>query len=348
LATGLINYWRANLGERLKAQAKKIVLWTARIVLAAVVIGFLFLSLQKIEWSRLAEDSLALHMSPLLYACLILPGLWLARALILWILVYHLGGIGFWRCFRVNTIGTAIDQVLPARSGYLFRWVAFTLRAPDSKAYIVAALMASVALEGAVLIALFLIDSLATQSALYIDSQMATILGAVVFFAGTFIFLSKPVDDWALRFFKGRLGFIHRFLLILPRLRRPEVSGTVLLASALAWLAQIFICQMIAESLGRELSLVQAMAALLVINLAIVIPITPGNLGTLQAAFIFILTKMGFSIEEALLFSVLFQIIHSVPTLVAGGLCGLWSSQAPGESLSLIWKRFRKEKIEQA
>ncbi len=248
----------------------------------------------------------------------------------------------------MNCMGAAIDQVLPARSGYLFRWAAFTLRDPHAKVYLVAALMASIALEGGVLVVMFLFDALLTRSASYIDPQISGTLGVIVLVGVLFILLSKPVDDWALRFFKGRLGFIQKLLLILPRLRRPEVLGGILVGSAGAWWVQMIVLQWIATSVGHELSALQSMAVLVVINLAIIVPLTPGNLGTLQAAFIFILGKMGFAVEEALLCSILFQVIHSVPIFALALGSSLWSARTREDSMDQVWKRFKKARSEES
>jgi len=316
-----------------------------RLAVLALVFVLLIYYAQKIDLETLKARWESLKLWPLFAASLLLIPLWFARGAALWVLLWHLPGLGFWRVFKANLIGTAIDQVLPARSGYVFRWLSFSLRAPHAKAYIASALVASVVVEGSILVALFLLNGVVNHSQEYLDPRLSILFWGGLILGSFLVLLSKPVDRWAEKFFKGRLNIIQKLLTILPRLRKLEVIGMSIAMGTMAWLSQIGIVILLAQALGKDLSLVQSIAALLVINLAIVVPVTPGNLGTMQAAFIFILTKMGFSVESALVFSILFQLIHGVPSILVGGCLGFWTSLKERESFFSIFQRLKQHPL---
>jgi len=317
----------------------------ARLFILTLVAGLLIYYAQKIDLETLKARWESLQFFPLLLASLLLIPLWFSRSSALWILLWHLPAIGFWRVFRANMIGTAIDQVLPARSGYVFRWLSFSVRAPHAKAYIASSLVASVVVEGSVLVALFLLNGVVNHSPEYLDPRLSILFWGGLILGAFLILLSKPVDRWAERLFKGKLAIIQKLLTILPRLRRPEVIGVSVAAGTMSWISQIGIVILLASSLGKDLSIVQSIAALLVINLAIVVPVTPGNLGTMQAAFIFILTKMGFSVESALVFSILFQLIHGIPSIAVGAVLGFWTSLKERQSVFSIFERLKQHPL---
>lgn len=85
----------------------------------------------------------------------------------------------------------------------------------------------------------------------------------------------------------------------------------------LAWALQWFACFAVMQALGLHTSPAAAAAILLAINLAAVVPVTPGNVGLFQAACIAVLTPLGVNAGDALAYGLLLQGIEIV---VAVGL----------------------------
>jgi phosphatidylinositol alpha-mannosyltransferase len=88
-------------------------------------------------------------------------------------------------------------------------------------------------------------------------------------------------------------------------------------AQLLAWALQWFACFAAMQALGLHTSPAAAAAILLAINLAAVVPVTPGNVGLFQAACIAVLTPLGVNAGDALAYGLLLQGIEIV---VAVGL----------------------------
>ena len=59
---------------------------------------------------------------------------------------------------------------------------------------------------------------------------------------------------------------------------------------------------------------------LLSINLALLLPTTPGNLGILEAGAVVALTAAGVAPEPALAFALLYHAVHLVPGTVLGAI----------------------------
>ncbi len=83
----------------------------------------------------------------------------------------------------------------------------------------------------------------------------------------------------------------------------------------LAWALQCFACFAAMQALHLHTSPAAAAAILLAINLAAVVPVTPGNVGLFQAACIAVLTPLGVNGADALAYGLLLQGIEIVVAL---------------------------------
>ena len=77
---------------------------------------------------------------------------------------------------------------------------------------------------------------------------------------------------------------------------------------------------LVAESLGIELGLVDALFVAGVMNLGVAIPSSPGFVGTYQWLGVASLGLLGVADDEALAFSILLHASWYVPTTLVGGV----------------------------
>jgi uncharacterized membrane protein YbhN (UPF0104 family) len=140
---------------------------------------------------------------------------------------------------------------------------------------------------------------------------------------------------------------IHRSLLVLPiglgaialavsyTLRHPKLAGSRWLSGlalferpkAVAWggffifsawaldLVEIRCCM---AAVGAEGGFPVALLALLLVNLAVALPISPGNAGTHELGGTLALTLAGASKEEAVAFALLYHAVQTIPLVLAG------------------------------
>jgi glycosyltransferase 2 family protein len=90
--------------------------------------------------------------------------------------------------------------------------------------------------------------------------------------------------------------------------------------SVVAWAIWAVAAAMVGRSLGFRLSPVELVFVTAVINLGVVIPSSPGFIGTYQWLAVSALGVVGIDGEVAIAFSILMQAIWFIPTTIAGGL----------------------------
>jgi len=140
----------------------------------------------------------------------------------------------------------------------------------------------------------------------------------------------KKIPNWI--FIKiNKLSIYSAFLINL------RLTFTLFLLTILVWFIYLFSGFLIIENLHpSQFSWHTALVSLLFISVAFVIPSTPGNLGVYQYACIlaFEITGVGYSREEALVFS----LISQLPVYCLTLLLGIYSSYSEGFKLSKLKK----------
>ncbi len=96
-----------------------------------------------------------------------------------------------------------------------------------------------------------------------------------------------------------------------------------LVLSAVAWGAWALAAGLVCRSLGISLSPIELVFVTAVINLGVVIPSSPGFIGTYQWLAVSALGVVGVDGEVAIAFSLLMQAIWYVPTTVVGGVIAI-------------------------
>ena len=109
--------------------------------------------------------------------------------------------------------------------------------------------------------------------------------------------------------------------------------------SALAWGLWAAAADLVCRSLGVSLSPVELVFVTAVVNLGVVIPSSPGFVGTYQWLAVSALGVVGVDGEVAIAFSLLMQAIWYIPTTIVGGAIAIREvhreatrSREPGES----------------
>ncbi len=92
----------------------------------------------------------------------------------------------------------------------------------------------------------------------------------------------------------------------------------IMFLSLLSWTVQISMVKLTAEALDIRIDLVASAVVLLIINMGLIIPLAPGNIGTFQFFSILALSIFSVSKPKALTFSIIFQVIQGVPVILGG------------------------------
>ncbi len=121
---------------------------------------------------------------------------------------------------------------------------------------------------------------------------------------------------------KGRFGWmLARAREGLGILRRPIPSFISTGWQTIGWLLQLCVVYVTLLAFDIHLPLIAAAAVLAVANVALVLPLWPGNLGVLQAAIAVPLVAYGVPLPRAIAFGIALQAIESVVGYTAGIAC---------------------------
>jgi uncharacterized protein (TIRG00374 family) len=112
----------------------------------------------------------------------------------------------------------------------------------------------------------------------------------------------------------------------IDELASPIGRRTILIAlglSVVAWAVWACTAGIVCRSLGIELSPVELVFVTAVINLGVVIPSSPGFIGTYQWLAVSALGVLGVDGEVAIAFSLLMQAVWYIPTTIVGGVLAI-------------------------
>lgn len=85
-----------------------------------------------------------------------------------------------------------------------------------------------------------------------------------------------------------------------------------------AWICDLASVELVLYAVGAEPSLSAGLLVLLITNLAIALPVTPGNLGAHELGSALALKMIGVQVEVATAFALLYHGLHVIPVLLAG------------------------------
>ena len=104
-------------------------------------------------------------------------------------------------------------------------------------------------------------------------------------------------------------------------LRLFDTPRPVLLAlgcAVISWLFDLVCAELVLSAVGAQATLARGILVLLLTNLAIIVPVMPGNVGAHELASAFALKLMGVEAEAATAFALLFHGVRTIPVLLLG------------------------------
>jgi len=205
----------------------------------------------------------------------------------------------------------ALTNVLPLRPGEAYRTVALQRRGfPIDR---VIASQAGEKLVEATSVAAFAVAVLATP-ALFHSARRVTLvaLGLAALLVGCVAFVRGVGRH------EGALGRV--VARAVETLRSPAAWGKCLAFALVADVIDVAMIALSASSVGMPLSFLRCAAVLALVNLAIVIPAAPGQIGTLEAGAAGALVALGYDPNGALAFALLYHAVHALPATLVGGV----------------------------
>lgn len=304
-----------------------------QIVVGLIFVGLLVWFLPRLDWLELWHALKDASKTSMLLALGAVVAYWLSRSLILWTVLRAKENVRYRDSLLAIILGMSTDQMIPGRVGYLVRFGVLWQRCQLAKSLIVVSLLVVVVMEALGLLSLLLVSLLWDSSSLSSTGLSWPAVGGLVLgLAGFFVFLQflprvgpRLPEKWRPSFL-ALSGFIQSS-------RHVRHWGAWAGSSLLMWIFQLMIVLFSAKTFGVELTFTEGVLLLAAINLATLVPIVPGNIGSMQVVCTTVLASFGVSTTTGFAISLVYHFLHLAPLLLVGALCSMsyglsWQSVA--------------------
>ncbi len=294
---------------------------------AALVVGFvssgffLWLVLRDADFAAVVRSLRNAQIGLVILAAVVVQGVYAAQAA-RWRALAATVDLSVPRFYVLVLAGIGTNNVLPLRVGDLLRarWLATTARIPTGRA------LGSVFRDRAFDVLTLVVALVVVLPIVGGEAWVERIMGAGVFVLALLAFVVAGAAVYARRRPRGRRESRSRARSLL-RDGIDEVASPIgrrriaaaLGFSVVAWGAWGVAARLVGESLGFSLSVPEVVFVASVVNLGVVIPSSPGFIGTYQWLAVSALGAVGVRGGVAIAFSLVMQAIWYVPTTIAGG-----------------------------
>lgn len=293
-----------------------------------VAVGFLIYSFWGIDlaasWAAIRQIE-PLYFIPVLLGVFLMP---LTRAQRLKIIIDPEKKIDGWRVFSVFNVAQLLNSFVPA-VGPVARVLFFSRMFGLTKTFAFTMVVLEVLFDGlTLLILVFAASSLFVFPGWLVRGEAVVLFICLLFF-GFFYFVlhrrgksSRSLPRWMYRLPRPWVRKVKNisdsFLAGLRMLKSGRHLALVVVLSFVSWLVHAMAVFSLIKAFGFELPFWGALVILIVNTAAIMIQISPGNLGTFQFACILGLSFFGISKDSALSFSLVLHAVETLPIAVLG------------------------------
>lgn len=285
--------------------------FTAQVVGIAIGLVAVYFSVKNIRSDELKESLDAvkpLWLIPIVICNFIVIAL---KSLRWRIMLRQVKKIGFGLMFRVLTIGYMANNILPARLGEAVRIHMLGRDAEVSKLTTTASLISDRMIEAVSFLLLAASLILFTNVPKWMHYGLTvTLVVTVVVYTIAIIYSTRDVE--------------HRFLKRFQEGIRPLLHWNIfiegMMMSLLSWLVQLLMIYMTQEAFGVHLPFWSSLLVLIAVNLAIIVPSAPAQLGTFELACVLAYTSLGIDKSMALLIGATYHFAQIIPITLTGGI----------------------------
>jgi glycosyltransferase 2 family protein len=281
-----------------------------RVAAIAGVAAGLYFFLRGIDLGALGNAVARAALAPLALACALGLGVLLGKALFWKLMVAPAAKVPLLRMWRYNVLSYATSLVTPARAGEILRFWLLKRREGVPAGFSAAVLVAEKLGDTLALLVLvapipLLLPGLPTWvSRSVLVLLVAGCVGALALWAT----LRRAHPE-------RRLGKLVAGMAVL---RRPHGLAAAVGACLIAWCIDLLNIWVVLQALGIRLPWAASMLILLTVNLAILVPTTPGHLGALELGAVVATDLLGVPRADGLAFALVYHGVQIVPLLLAG------------------------------
>jgi uncharacterized protein (TIRG00374 family) len=236
------------------------------------------------------------------------------------------------RLYRYTIVGYAGNNVLPMRGGDMLRLALLRQREAVPVGAFVGAFSAERVLDGASVVCVAAMLPLLAPLPASARAGLAGLVGLIVL---GYVALLVIAAKWGQA--PEGAGRVRRFIADLAQgaraLRRPGPLAACLATSVGAILCEAAIILLVLRGLGLPLVPAAAPLVILFVNLALVAPNAPGNLGAFEAGAVVAVGLCGVGSTGAMAFALAYHAVHLIPLTLVGAVA---YATMPGRRAPLV------------
>jgi uncharacterized membrane protein YbhN (UPF0104 family) len=284
-----------------------------RIAAIAALVAALWWFVREIDVTALGRALASARIWPLLVAIALNFVVLLGKTVCWRIMLAPRHHVATTRLFRYTVATFAASAIFPGRAGEVLRVLALRQRDGVPAADSAAVAIAEKLLDGITMLLLvaplpWLLPALPG----WIGSAIALCSGvAIVLFIGLYIAAGRDEPH-------PTASVLRRFLAGMHVLR----SGRRLLGAMgtliLTWLAELGVVMSVIHAVDLQLSVPAGLLILFTVNLTIMVPSTPAQIGALEVGALVALDLLHVPREPALAFALLYHALQVIPVIAAG------------------------------
>ncbi len=308
-------------------------------MLWAFAAGLFYLCLQSIDldraWNEFARaDPLWLFIAVFFNACIL--GVW---ALLWYLLLPKKISVPFARIFQANSFMSTSCNTIPFPGGHAAGVMALARRAEVGHTVALSVLALDQLMEGFAKIFVLTLVAIFVPLPERMGQGIVIFVIAISLFASIMFYLAhkKPrvrEGQETISFTDKIRAFVSRWSAHLEVLRNVRIFSSGLLLALLMMFAQTLGIWAVQKSLGLDLPFWAPILVMGALNLATVLPITPGNFGIYEGTAFLVYKFCGLAPESAFSLALLQHLCFLVPMVGTGYLVLLFLTSAQKQSLA--------------
>ncbi|MFH1699944.1 MAG: lysylphosphatidylglycerol synthase transmembrane domain-containing protein [Candidatus Zixiibacteriota bacterium] len=296
-------------------------------IVAAGIMAFLFYDLDIPHTIEVARHLRLIYTIPILICT---TGLIFFKTLRWMTIVSKIKKVLFWPTLALYSTAQVIAVLLPALTGQAGRVLLFSRKGDFTKTYAFSTIFLEIVLDGAGLIILMMISSsvfVFPEEYRFVSYIIggATVLVLILFYCS--LHFQSRMEGFGYRRIRPRSPkvylvvrkFIRSFNDGISVIKSTDKLFVISLNTFLSWACHVGAVFYLFHMFNFDLPIWAAVVVIIVNYLALMIPITPGNIGSFQLAVVASLNIFSVPKTEAVLFSILLYIADMLPLIILAG-----------------------------
>jgi uncharacterized protein (TIRG00374 family) len=260
---------------------------------------------------------------PVIVAVLLNVLVMAAKGVRWYILAADSSSISLWQSVRLTILGFFVNSFIPARGGDVLKGLAAARENRTSRATSIASVGLDKLMD--MVTVFFLAAAFPFLPQLPPWLKRGTLLSLVLAYALFAVVLVIAIRGRGMKRGEGGTRFMKFFRKLASGFDsavRPRKILAAVLLSLVSYGLQIGMVHLCCLSTGISLSIPESACALLALNIAVSVPLTPLNVGTLHAAFVGMLLFFGSTKEPAMTAAIALHLSYTLPLLLLGPFLG--------------------------